>query len=218
VRLIKMLGLAATAALAVMAFVGSSSAMGEGATWLCKNETGTCSQVTHVHFLSVVKNASNEHVDGRGKLVGGGITVECQLLVLGEVISNGTNPAKIKSKLHYTDCTNGCEVTGLNGELEIPGVIDVLRLGTGQLADVTGLEFEVKLRCPFVFTCDYNAEGLTGHGSPLNNVAGNIPHVTYTNATVNLTSKLAGPFNCPSTGALTALLKSLELFYIRSVG
>jgi hypothetical protein len=216
VRLIKILGLVAVSALAVMA-IAASSAMAEN-TELCYNLAGDpCEVVKEIHFVSVEKNANGEHVLGKGSLLAGSNTVKCHLLVSGTLISlDLDNPVEYLSDLHYTDCNLGCNVKSTSGELTIHGVIDILRLGNEELADVTGRGFAVKVTCPFIFTCDYSSEALTGHGLPLNNEHGGLPHTTYTEAKVTLTSKLSGPFNCPSTGALDALLQSLSLFYIRA--
>jgi hypothetical protein len=206
-----MLGLAATAALAVLGVVGPSSAMGEGSTLLCKNLFGECEVVKHLHILSV----NSAHESGKGKLLAGSNTVECELLGLGDVLEPYLgNPVQILAELTYTNCNLGCS-TGTPTGGSPHGEFDILRLGVGELADVIGLEFEFKLTCPFIFTCDYNSENLVGHGLPLNNEANGLPHVTYTGATLNLTSKLSGPFNCPSTGALDLLLQSLTQFYVR---
>lgn len=209
----KMLGLAAVAALTVMAFAGATSAMAES-TLLCENEhpsSTNCTAPTHFHFLSVNSEAN---ADGKGKLLAGSNTVECNLLVLGELKSAAlASPVEILADLTYTNCNLGCSVAAPAGG-NPHGVINVLRQGTEELAAITGVGFEVQVSCPFIFTCDYNsAGGLTGHGLP---GPGGKAHTTYTGATVNLVSKLSGPFNCPSTGALDALLQSLTPLYVTS--
>jgi hypothetical protein len=230
-RLIKMLGLAAVAALAVMALVGPSSAMAKEEGLLCEQlvHDDPCTAVTKdkiIHFLSVVKNAEGLHVDGKGKLLAGSSTVECLLLVEGKVLDLDPgpeekylgSPIKVLAELHYTSCNLGCTVTSTSGELKIHGELDILKTGL-DLATVTGLGYNVKLACPFVFTCDYNAEKLEGHAHHLIGLGKadeeELAHVTYEEDTVNLVEKLSGPFNCPTTGALDALLKSLTPLHIK---
>src|SRR5262249_4119350 len=110
VKPIKMLGLAALAALLAMAFVGASSAMAES-TALCSADIETeeeesagsikneC-EVTHVHETSV----------GKGKLLSSSLNVECDVLFLGEVVATGS-PLRIEGNFTYSNCNAGCTAT-----------------------------------------------------------------------------------------------------------
>ena len=141
---IKMFGLAALAALMAMAFVGASSAMAEGSTALCKVDENPCSAgniITHLHGESV----------GHGLLLSF-ITIECDVLALGDVLNSGLgNPLVIHGTATFT-CLNGCTATEENG----PGEARVLRTGT-ELASVTG-EGLVHVVCGL--NCRYNGVGL----------------------------------------------------------
>jgi hypothetical protein len=222
-RIAKALGLLAIAVLAAMACLATPAAMAEN-TLLCNKDTvalspttAECEPTKHVHFLSVVKNEAGQHVDGKIKRLDASSTVECELLALGDVEEPFlANPVRISVKLTYTACNLGCKITAPGGASEIPGIWDILRLGNEELADVTSLNFALVVTCPFVFVCDYNSENLVGHGLPLNNEHGGLPHITYEKASVNLVQKLSGPFNCPTTSVLDALLESLTHFYLRA--
>jgi len=147
VKPIKMLGLAALAALMAMAFVGASSAMAEE-TALCMEEPPECVALEHVHETSV----------GKAKLLSEP-TVECDVLFLGDTVSGTSKPLHINGTFTYTNCNNSCSVEEVNG----PALIKVLKTAT-ELSSVTG-EGLVKLTCFFGFIkCAYNGEGLEGHG------------------------------------------------------
>jgi hypothetical protein len=218
-RLLKMFGVAAFAAIAAMALIGASSAMAE-TTLLCEKNTPTetpteaeCGPVHSIHSITVKLNAEKKYVLGKAQLESEAGTVECHLLVSGTttqlLVENG--PVAFTSEIAYTECNLGCSVTQQGGSGNPTGTILILKEGV-ELASVVGDSFAVTLNCPLFFKCDYSGAGLTGHG-----LAGpeGKAHVTYTAATVNLTQKLAGPLNCPSTTALTALLQSLTPLYIR---
>jgi hypothetical protein len=114
---IKTLVLVALAVLATMAFA-SPSVMAES-TALCSVDPigGTqCPSgylISHVHEVSVFK----------GKLLAGAITVECDVLFLGDVGALGS-PQVIEGNFTYTNCGK-CSVTEENG----PAEIEVLKEG-----------------------------------------------------------------------------------------
>jgi hypothetical protein len=225
VRLIKMFGLAAVAAVAAMAFVGASSAMA-GNSLLCLNDTvaeaptaTACNSPTTVHYLTVKvtldENGEELTTDAKSALLASGFpTVECEILIAGDVldqtlVTNG--PVRVQVlELNYSSCNNGCTVT-----VKELGTILILRTAV-ELASVTGDNFKVKLNCPF-FECDYNASNLTGHGlGPLKGDTGGKGHVTYTAQEANLEQDLFSPFgSCPAHSFLDALFQSLVPVYIR---
>lgn len=208
---VKILSVTVVATLATMAFVIAPSAMAEGSTLLCENASpAECSPNSHLHFLSVNSEGT---ADGKGKLLAGSNTVECNLLVLGDVIGILlSSPVQVLVDLTYTNCNLGCSVASPAGGSP-HGIFDFLRLGSEGLADVKWLGIQFKMTCPFVFTCDYNSENLVGHGLPFGSAGKG--HITFVESTVSLESKLAGPFNCPTTKALDLLLQSLTPLYVR---
>ncbi len=191
---IKMLGLAALAALLAMAFVGASSAMAEP-TLLCSNDSEeTCTEVTHVHETSV----------GKAKLKSSLPTIECNALFLGDVVKNGTSPLVINGTFTYSSCNNFCSVKEENG----PAEIKVLRTAS-ELSAVTG-EGLVHVSCPFI-NCNYVGEGLEGHGlGPLTSSQANGSVVI----TEQGTEKESG--SCPSEAFLTITTTPLSATYVKT--
>ena len=92
-KAIKMIGLAALAALTAMAFVGASSAMAESTT-LCSADGSGCG-ITHVHETSV----------GKAKLLTSFGTTECNVLFLGDARAALASPLVIDGTFTYTNCT-----------------------------------------------------------------------------------------------------------------
>lgn len=133
-----------------MALVGTSSAMAEGSTALCKVDQTPCAAgnlVTTVHEVSV----------GKAVLLNSTFTVECDVLFSGTAKLG--NPATVTGAFTYSGCNSLCSVREVNG----PAVISVLRLGH-ELADITG-KGEVIIKCLFGFiNCVYSGTGLQGHG------------------------------------------------------
>jgi hypothetical protein len=193
-----MLGLAALAALATMAFVGASSAMAEPAL-LCKADESPCSSgnlITHVHETQV----------GKAKLLSEP-TVECEVvLFLGDAdaTQEAEGALEIEGKFTYEKCNNSCKVT----EEEGPATIEVLRTES-ELATVTG-EGLVKLNCFFGFiNCRYNGEGLIGHGlGPLTSASKNGSVIIEEQET----KKESG--TCPESAFLDLTTTPLEATYI----
>ncbi len=202
---IKTLGLAALAALAAMAFAGAGagSAMAES-TALCpedKTDSGhecTGGAVTHVHeaTLSGKKAVLKTSI----------LTVECDVLFLGDALSEEGAPLAIHGSFTYTNC-GSCTVAEENG----PAEIRVLREGH-ETASVTG-EGLVHVTCSGL-NCRYNGVGLKGTAKgPL--------LATETNGEVSLTeqstNKESGLF-CPSTSKLTITTTPLSATYIENQG
>src|SRR6185436_19802515 len=106
-----------------MAFVGSSSAMGE-ATALCTSDENPCAEeneIDHIHEVSQVKLLTTFFV------------VECNVLSLGEVLAGVLSPRVIAhGTFAYKSC-GGCTVSEENG----PAETIILRLGH-EAGDVTG--------------------------------------------------------------------------------
>jgi hypothetical protein len=205
VKPIKMLGLAAMAALLAMAFVGASSAMAENTT-LCTGDGSGCG-ITHVHETSV----------GKAILLSSE-TTECEALFLGDVTKNELEepitlgaPLRILGTFAYTNCNGGCTAKEENGPTEI----QVLKTGT-ELGTVTsgsgtwaGL---VNVTCTiFKISCKYVGEGLKGHAlGPLTS--------SQVNGSVTLSGQVTKEEGekslCPNEGKLDITTTPLEKVYI----
>jgi hypothetical protein len=209
VKPIKMLGLAALAALMAMAFVGASSAMASEPTSLCKEDpavggTGlhaVCpadKQFTHVHDTTLTGK--------KATLLSSVINVECDVLFLGDVLSSLVEPPNklvIHGHFTYTNCNSGCEVT----EESEDALIEVLKTAH-ELAEITG-KGEVRVHCGIFINCVYNGTGLKGHGlGPLlsEELKGDIK------ISEQVTNRVSG--FCPETAKLDILTTPLEHTYI----
>jgi hypothetical protein len=202
VKYVKMLGLAAIAAAAVMAFVGASSAMAES-TWLCKNNLGKtlteCSEpVTELH--GVATNLT---------LLSSLVEVLCEgSLSKATVLGLGTPQVAHLTELTWTGCkTSGgsaCEVKTLK-----LGLFDILKLSLTD-AHVTSLGTEVNVHCGFFINCTYGGEPvLLALPAELPKTAG----LLHANK-LKLTS-VGGGF-CPEESFWDALYENLTDVYFQS--
>jgi hypothetical protein len=148
---IKMLCLAALAALMAMAFAGASSAMAES-TRLCSTDAeevvveSGCG-VTHVHE-STLSGA-------KAKLLAGFITVSCDVLFLGDTVAETSTPLVIEGSFTYTSC-GSCTVKELEGG---EAILEILKEGH-ETAKVTG-EAVVFVDCGgSALECEYDLEKL----------------------------------------------------------
>ncbi len=179
---IKMLGLAALAALLAMAFVGASSAMAEE-TALCTADEAGCVAIEHVHETTLSGH--------KAVLKTSILTVECDVLFLGDALTASGLPLVIHGTFTYTNC-GSCTATEENG----PAEVKVQKSGH-ETATVTG-EGLVHVECSGL-NCRYNGVGLSGTAKgPLLSTETN-GEVTLTEQTTN---KESGLF-CPSTSKLT---------------
>jgi len=203
VKAIKMLGLAAVAAISAMALFGASSAMATFDTALCSEKSPElkcpdAKLVKHVHFLAE-----------DGTLVTTAGTVLCKYaLVSAEVLALG-KPLLIhflKEGLTYTECKLG--VLKCTAETVHYGLLDLLKTKAdlGVLTDlpVGGLYTEVHVVCGELINCTYKGEGLEGHALSAEPPANN-GRVTYVNAPVQKTGGLL----CPKEAFLNATFESL---------
>jgi len=224
VRLIKMLGLAAVAAIAAMAFVGASSAVA-GSTDLCTEHPNAENKCPAGTSLALVKDGIH-YVDPLALLraVGAfGVTKDilCEALFLGEALDLAA-PLVIHGEFKYGKPHGISSLPeGLCFEMEkkencgeikevgpLGGLLLVLRT-SHELATVVGHDFEVLVKCGGLH-CVYNAAGLEGHA--LGPLLSELPNgaVTIVNQTVN---KVEG-FLCPETASLTTTQKPLKPNYI----
>ncbi len=203
---IKTLGFAALGALVAMAFAGAGagSATAES-TALCpedrtggNNECPEGQAVTHVHEATL----SGKKAVLKTSL----LTVECDVLFLGDALSEEGAPLVIHGSFTYTNC-GSCTVTEENG----PAEVRVLREGH-ETGSVTG-EGLAHVTCSGL-NCRYNGVSLKGTAKgPL--------LATETNGEVTLTeqstNKESGLF-CPSTSKLTITTTPLSATYIEKQG
>jgi hypothetical protein len=200
VKLLKMFGLAAMTALMVIAFAGAGSAMANGSTALCKDDpgAGACDDiVTHVHETTVSK----------ARLLSSFITVECDVLFLGDALNSGlANPLVIYGNFTYTNCGN-CTVTDEN----IISELKVLKT-SHETAKVTS-EILVHFDCGIFVDCTYIGAGMIGTAKgPLLSTHLN-GDVTFSEQVM---SKFAGLAGCSNTAKLDINTTPLEHTYIGS--
>ena len=192
---IKIFGLAALAALLAMAFVGASSAMAEETT-LCEADTSPCPSseiVNHVHETSV----------GKAKLLSTFLTVECNVLFLGDTTEATNKPLEIVGNFTYTNC-GSCTVT----ETSESATIEVLKT-SHETAEVTG-EGEVFVDCGgSSLECEYDGENLkgTGKGPLLSAQSPDNGEVSLQGQEVH---KTGGGFFCPATSKLDIVTTPLS--------
>jgi hypothetical protein len=152
VKSIKMLGLAAFAALMAMALLGASSAMA-GNTQLCKADENPCAAA------NVISHVHEETVSGAPATVLSSLgDVTAKVLFLGDTLGLGA-PLVIHGHLTYTDVLrNGslCTIT----EVSTSTLLEVLRTAA-ETASLT-ISFEINVHCGIFINCTYDSQGLTG--------------------------------------------------------
>src|SRR6185436_2110890 len=163
----------------------------------CSTDPETsCTAVTHVHETSTSK----------AKLLTSFLTVECDVLFLGDTLKLRTesSAAVIEGTFTYTNC-GSCEATEENS----PAEIKVLKEGH-ETAAVTG-EGLVHVVCGESLNCTYNGVGLKGTAKgPLLSTALN-GEVSLSEQTTN---KEAGGFLCPAKSKLDIKTTPLTHTYI----
>ncbi len=177
-----------------MAFVGAGSAMAEETT-LCGAYEEPCAEpVTHVHETTLA--------GAKAVLKTSFLTVECDVLSLGDTLTESGAPLVIHGTFTYTNC-GSCTVTEENGPTEIK----VLKEGA-ETGSVVG-EGLFHVNCSGL-NCRYNGVGLkaTFKGAELSTEANG--DVSIVKQTVN---KESG-FFCPSTSELTITTTSLSAVYL----
>jgi hypothetical protein len=189
-KLMKMLGLAAMAALTSMALVGVSSAAAE-TTALCKVLEDPCTATNQIP--SVVEATLTGK---KAKLKSNLGTVECEVLFEGKTNSLG-NPLLIIGHFKYTSCNLGCvvaEPTGGSSELSVSRT-------AFEEAEVKGTG-RVEINCTLInLHCVYNGEGLRGTAKGPDKSNGEMP-----NGEVFLTEQVTHVVegkNCPPEAKLT---------------
>jgi hypothetical protein len=187
-KYLKILGLAAVAAAALMAFVGAGTASAE--TTLCKTTTTPCPSTGNYPVGTVIKGTSSN-----SKLVSAFLTDACTSSTVEGTLERATTPAGKITNLSWSGCTYPT-TTATKGELIIHHDPNP-ETGThnGQL---TAIGVVVKIEGPA--TCYYGGEVKEG----LTLKAGEKPQL-IAEATVNLVSNETHKSSafCSSTGKWT---------------
>ena len=199
-KAIKMLGLAALAALLAMAVIGISSAAAETVA-LCEEaleeeEEECVARFSHVH-LSTLEGA-------KGKLLTSIVNVQCDVLFLGDVTSENDLAVflMVEGSFTYSNC-GGCEAE----EVSEQSIIVIRKVGH-ETAQVIG-EGEMHVKCSGL-NCYYNGVGLEGtaKGPSLS---------SETNGSVSVQEqspkKVKGLF-CPGSAKLDIVTTPLSKTYI----
>ena len=159
-------------------------------------------RISHVHEVSV----------GKGVLLSSLVTIECEVLFLGNVTSANNLGSPLVISGNFTYPMTGCETTGGTlcevTETSASATIEVLKTGH-ELAEVKGTA-EVNAHCGTFINCTYNGAGLLGHGlGPLlsSSTDGNVGISEQT------TNKTGGSL-CPKTAKLDLTTTPLVPTYI----
>jgi hypothetical protein len=168
---LKMLGLAAVAAMALMSLFGVGSASAANTT-LCSTNTNPCTGTTYGVGTTIHATLAKEHEGGIVTLVAGFATVECTTSTVHGKIEDfsatGTPTGKI-STMTLESCENGCVVKVLaNGSLEITTETAGTANGNGRLM---GKNTQLTVTCAGV-SCMF---GTLAGGTLLGTVKGGNP-------------------------------------------
>jgi len=170
-RLIKMFGLAALAAVAAMAFIGASSASAKFNTALCKTHTSLTCPAGDVWQGTETIHGVNE---GVGTLLSDLVNILCltaliNIKALG--LSKAPTPLSARGEGFFSECGttsshNNCIVTVEEQPL---GSLLKTGLAAGTLTGETGL---VRIKCEDIFgfinmDCKYDATGIEFEGEGL---------------------------------------------------
>ena len=192
-RYLKMFGLAVMAAMALMAFLGASTA---SATKLCKTtDTPHCSAGWHYPVGTVIKASLKGGTKAVFTDTPGTIKGECAESTLeGGMLNTGSETETVRvevgaPKLTWGSCTAEKTVTISGGLLEIHWI------SGSHNGTVTAVEFEVTVKS-FGISCIYKA----GAGIHL----GALTSGTQPTLDINTVMQVVGGFLCPSTGILKA--------------
>jgi hypothetical protein len=197
VRLIKMLGLAATAAIAVMAFVGLSSASANFATTLCSVHPEALNKCPEANSLE------HKHIEAESKhaLLKAGFTILCKKsLILGQSLlltAAGTRFIGHVETLTFEECSGG-KVT----VVDKTGLLLLLKTALN-LGDVTAHGFEV-LAEQLGEHCVYGGVAAGLHALGHETLADKTLHHAKVTANEVSLEELEGGFFCPNTAKWTA--------------
>jgi hypothetical protein len=192
-KYVKMLGLAAVAAAALMAFVGASTA---SATVLCKSAGGTTCPAGEAYGANTTIHAVNT---GTVKLDTSFKTIECTgSTVQGETENEGSATETVKGKtggtLTFTGCN--CTVTVLNA-----GTLEIHWIEGGSNGTVTSSGSETTTSCKTIFGtvhCIY-----VTNGTHVGTLTGGNPATLSASATIPVDAEHSNGL-CPQESKWTA--------------
>ena len=199
-RLTKMFGLAALAAVAAMAFVGATSAPAETSTQLC---------TTHTELTCEEGNGATSHhlvlASGTvGKLLSSLVNILCLDILIETTPLELGNPQSIHTEsFAFTGCGSGSAHNNCTVTTEEQPLADLLKTGLdeGVLTFTSG---RLRTQCPNLgMDCKYDGEGMQF------TVGGQ--HLT---ANKTPTTELGGKFFCPDEGQVDGLFETLTDVYV----
>jgi hypothetical protein len=189
VRILKLIGLAALAVIAVSLFAGVGSAAAAAETKLCKSGTWACTTENQYPAGTAVEATTPTRL----KILNGAATIECSSTLKGSTGAAAGSPLPVNlSTWTFSNCNQGCSgelgstkfknvpssslswKEGSNGEFE-------LHEGTGRPT--------LEIYCPFIYEhCSYTFPNLTFKG-------GNPAQLVATQASM---TRLTGAGECKS--------------------
>jgi len=185
-KYVKMLGLAAVAAAALMAFVGASSA---SASVLCKtNVTNACGDAWHWPSGTTIAATTETGTKAVLKTTGGAVENECDSTITGSTTNTGSSTETVDGNvaiagLTWTNCKFEPTKTVKGGLLEIHNIA-----GTSK-GTLTASGFEVTTTL-FGISCVYK----TGNGLDVGTLTEGAPATMDVSTVVTSTT-----FGCPGT-------------------
>jgi hypothetical protein len=190
-KYLKILGLAAVAAAALMAFVGAGTASAE--TTACELTEEPCT--THGWGVGTEVVAHNEVEPPRLTAAGGLVEVICQKSTIEGSVTAATTPVVALSKLTFEECNNTVEVLK-PGELVLHHDENKATGENKHNGNITVRNFRVRIKASGL-TCTFGGEIKEGITLTSGGAAGE-----ETKPTVDATAeiKLEEGFFCPSTG------------------
>ena len=195
-KYVKMLGLAAVAAMALMAFVGAGSA---SATVLCKVTATPCGAANHVSGTNLTFHST--HVELRS--TGGVFQSTCKKSTVSGPSTTGGSASTVtgtvaKADLTWGECSEPVET--IEG-----GSLEVHHIAKTDNGTVTASGFKVKVTIGV--TCYYSA----GAATDLGTVTGGASPTLHINAVVN---EVTPSFFCPDDAVWTGSYVSTTPFYV----
>jgi hypothetical protein len=197
-RLIKMFGLAALAAVAATAFIGAPSASASTNTQLCKVHTGlTCPGGEGTETLHLVN-------EGLWKFLTTFGTVLCLNVLRSDTLLELGNPQIVHDETSYTNCGRNSAHSNCTLTVEEQRLLTLLKNGLdhGKLTAENGL---LRVQCSGFpsFNCVYDTTGIEFEVGNNELVAEETP-----------VEVLEGTFFCPESSTLDGVLTTLENTYI----
>lgn len=201
-RLIKMFGLAAIAAVTAMAFVSATSASAETSTQLCNDHLElTCSNAASSVHMVLAPGTVGGILGGLG---GGGslYNILCLNVLVessGADVGSLGNPQRLDfTSMSFTGCGTGSAHNNCTLTVEELPDNNLLKLGLDE-GSLEALNGRLRLACANLgLDCVFDLEGILS--------AVGAQHLT----TQTLAPELGGKFLCPNMAAPTWLLETLE--------